>query len=184
MRIQHRINSQQNSQKQAGMLIWGWGFGFLPLIKTYKGSSVGQLCASLHGRLCKQAQTAGYHQADRRRTVVTAAPRRTIRGPKKHYQKKLSKERLGASLRVQFFFLFLGKLRKPSDEKLPLHDGDGDVGKKDEPGDRVHPPVEHVCHGDTNAQMSRWLRSSGRSVGCGCEVSGICQESKAVTVVQ
>lgn len=73
-----------------------------------------------------------------------------------HHQgtKKTAIKRETPSLRVRYFFLSLGKLHKLRDEKLPLYDGDGDVGKKDEPGDRVHPPVELVCHGDTNAQTS------------------------------
>lgn len=85
--------------------------------------------------------------------------------PSGDQKKQLSKERLRlrASLRVRFFFLSLGKLHKLRDEKLPLYDGDGDVGKKDEPGDRVHPPVEHVCHGDTNVPVTeeRWKRVLG-----------------------
>lgn len=66
-----------------------------------------------------------------------------------------------ASLGVRFFFLLFGKLHKLRDEKLPLNEGDGDVGKKDEPGDRVHPPVEHVRHGDEGREVQAHERESG-----------------------
>lgn len=66
-----------------------------------------------------------------------------------------------ASLGVRFFFLLFGKLHKLRDEELPLYEGDGDVGKKDEPGDRVHPPVEHVRHGDEGREVQAHKRESG-----------------------
>lgn len=90
-----------------------------------------------------------------------------------------------ASLSVWFFFLSLGKLYILRDEKLPLYDGDGHVGKQDEPGDRVHPPVEHVRHGDERGgrQMHRRVqRQRWRDRRVGCEVSARCQDSKAVGV--
>lgn len=48
------------------------------------------------------------------------------------------------------------------DEKLPLNDGDGDVGEEDEPGDRVQAPVEDQRHGGgEGARKTSASRDSG-----------------------
>lgn len=155
MSIQHRINSQQKQSETGRNVDLRMRFWVLTFDQSLQGllswtavwfSTRASLQTSTNGRLLPSGRPQTY------RGYGCASTHH--QGTKK---KQLSREclRLRASLRVRFFFLSLGKLHKLRDEKLPLYDGDGDVGKKDEPGDRVHPPVEHVCHGDTNAQTSR-----------------------------